>query len=247
MPAVQTTYATSTPIGLPGMIVNSEPVDKFSATLQGADLPFGQPVLRGTLDRTCILASQETYQAASAAVAGNTGNGTMGAITVSTGAKLGVYKLTVIAAAANAGNFTVEDPQGITVDNGAVASAFSSGGLAFTLADGATDFAAGDQFTITVTATGGTDVGDFVGLSVMDTTLNHTTADVYQAADNVAIMGMGIMWVTAGATLVPGDPVYWNPATKRYTKTTTHLAIPSATFISSAVDGGMIRVALKLR
>lgn len=88
----------------------------------------------------------------SSAVAGNTGNGTMGTVTGSAGAKAGVYKLTIVEPAANAGAFIVEDPDGIVIGNGDVAAAFSAGGLAFTLADGATDFAAGDQFNITVAA-----------------------------------------------------------------------------------------------
>jgi hypothetical protein len=107
--------------------------------LSGQDLRAGHVVGKVT-----------TGTAASAAVAGNTGNGAMGAVTVSGAAKLGVYVLTIVAAAANAGEFVVEDPDGVTVGNGTVAVAFSGGGLAFTLADGATDFAAGDQFRITV-------------------------------------------------------------------------------------------------
>jgi len=91
----------------------------------------------------------------SAAVAGNTGNGAMGAVTGSAGVKPGVYRLTIVEPATNAGAFVVEDPDGITIGNGDVAAAFSAGGLAFTLADGATDFAAGDQFTITVAAGSG--------------------------------------------------------------------------------------------
>lgn len=91
----------------------------------------------------------------SAAVAGNTGNGTMGSVTLSLGAKPGVYKLTIVEPASNAGAFVVEDPDGIIIGNGDVASAFSAGGLAFTLADGATDFASGDQFNITVAAGSG--------------------------------------------------------------------------------------------
>ena len=87
--------------------------------------------------------------------AGNTGDGVMGAITVSAGAKLGVYKLTIIEPATNAGTFEVEDPDGVQIGTGAVAAAFSAGGLAFTLADGATDFAAGDTFDITVAAGSG--------------------------------------------------------------------------------------------
>lgn len=90
--------------------------------------------------------------AVAAAVAGNTGNGTMGAVTVSAGAKPGVYTLTIIEPGTNVGAFMVSGPDGAVIGNGDVAAAFSAGGLAFTLADGATDFTAGDQFTITVAA-----------------------------------------------------------------------------------------------
>lgn len=83
----------------------------------------------------------------------NTGNGTMGAITVSGTAQVGTYTLRIVTAAANAGDFVVTDPQGDVVGFGHVAVAFSQGGLAFTLADGATDFIVGDTFTIAVTGT----------------------------------------------------------------------------------------------
>lgn len=91
----------------------------------------------------------------SAAFAGNTGNGAMGAITVGAGAKPGAYKLVIIEPGANAGVFTVEDPDGVVIGRGTVAVAFNLGGLTFTLADGATDFVAGDGFTITVAAGSG--------------------------------------------------------------------------------------------
>lgn len=91
--------------------------------------------------------------AAAAAFSGNTGNGVMGAITVSGRAKAGVYKLSIIEPGTNIGTFEVSDPEGVLVGIGAVASAFSAGGLAFTLADGSTDFLAGDGFNITVTPT----------------------------------------------------------------------------------------------
>lgn len=90
--------------------------------------------------------------ASAAAFAGNAGDGAMGAITAGAGAKPGVYKLVMIEPAANAGKFAVEDPDGITIGVGTVAVAFAAGGLGFTLADGAADFAAGDGFNITVAA-----------------------------------------------------------------------------------------------
>lgn len=91
-----------------------------------------------------------------AAVAGtNTGNGTMGAITVGAAAVPGVYTLRINVAATNAGTFQVTDPDGDVVGIGVVATAFAGGGLSFTLADGATDFAVGDTFAITVAAGSG--------------------------------------------------------------------------------------------
>ena len=87
---------------------------------------------------------------AAAADAGNTGDGTVGAITVGADAMRGNYRLVFIDPAANAGDFAVEDPAGRNVGNGTVGSAFSGGGLSFTVSDGAVDFAVGDAFTITV-------------------------------------------------------------------------------------------------
>jgi hypothetical protein len=93
--------------------------------------------------------------AASAAAAGNTGNGVMGTVTAGAAARPGVYKLRIEDPATNAGAFVVEDPNGVQIGSGNVAAAYSAGGLAFTLADGSADFVSGDTFNITVTA--GTD------------------------------------------------------------------------------------------
>ncbi len=83
------------------------------------------------------------------AVAGNTGNGTVGAVTVNGSAKKGDYKITCIEPAANSGKFSVEDPDGVTIGTATVAVLYD-GPIEFTIADGATDFAAGDAFVITV-------------------------------------------------------------------------------------------------
>jgi hypothetical protein len=97
-----------------------------------------------------VLGKRVTGTASAAAVTGNTGDGAMGAITVSGAAKRGRYKLVIIEPGANVGQFALFDPDGVFVSKGTVASAFSAGGLAFTLADGAADFVAGDAFTIDV-------------------------------------------------------------------------------------------------
>lgn len=107
----------------------------------------GQNLVVGT-----VLGRIETAAATAVAHAGNTGNGTMGAITEGAGLHEGIYVLKITKAAANAGDFQVANPQGSIIGIGSVAEAFNSGGLAFTLADGATDFVVGDSFDITVAA-----------------------------------------------------------------------------------------------
>lgn len=81
---------------------------------------------------------------------GNTGDGTIGSISTLAGVKEGDYIITFIEPGTDAGDFQVEDPDGENVGTGTVGSQFSGGGIQFTISDGATDFVAGDQFTITV-------------------------------------------------------------------------------------------------
>jgi hypothetical protein len=102
----------------------------------------------GTLARGAIV-GLVLGTATAAAVAGNTGNGTMGAVTLAAGAKPGVYRVICIEPNTNLGTFAVEDPDGVIVGRANVGSAFA-GPISFTIADGATDFVAGDAFTVTV-------------------------------------------------------------------------------------------------
>lgn len=83
----------------------------------------------------------------------NTGDGAIGTVTATGKAQRGTYTIRIIKAATNAGDFTVSDPSGAVIGNGTVAVAYSNQ-IAFTLADGATDFAVGDSWTVEV-------VGDY--------------------------------------------------------------------------------------
>lgn len=61
------------------------------------------------------------------------------------------FDVTVVAAVpTNGGVFAVTDPEGVFVANATVGGAFSNQ-IAFTIADGAPDFAVGDEFDVTVT------------------------------------------------------------------------------------------------
>ena len=127
-----------------------------------------------------------------------------------------------------------------------MAAAFSAGGVAFTLADGATDFVVGDTFAITVTYTAN---AKFVGIAVLSSAVPADAAypDYYPRYWTGAFMTQGQMYVTAGATVADGDAVYWNPATGRYTATATHVRIPDCTFDTSGVNGSIVEISLKSR
>lgn len=84
---------------------------------------------------------------AGAATEGNTGNGTIGTLSVTSKAKVGVHIAAMTAATA----FTVKDPDGLVMGTGVAGTAFSAGGVTFTITAGATPMVAGDSFAITVT------------------------------------------------------------------------------------------------
>jgi hypothetical protein len=100
----------------------------------------------------------------------------------------------------------------------------------------------GDQFTITVTSNA---AGDMLGLAERDITTDPANSDSFVQYDNVPVMTMGVMWVLAGATVVAGGDVYWNPSTKRFTSTTTHIRVPGAKFDTGGGNGALVKVAIR--
>jgi hypothetical protein len=81
----------------------------------------------------------------------NTGTGACGSVTGGAKTKVGVYALRCVGVAANGGIFSVRDPDGEALPD-AVMGTYTNPAINFTLTDGATDFALGDSFTITVPA-----------------------------------------------------------------------------------------------
>ena len=108
----------------------------------------------GSLLRGAVL-GKVTKGAATIAAGANTGNGVAGAVTLLSKAIVGVYTLTCIAATANAGTFRVLDPNGNRLADLTVAAAYNNGHFSVTIAAGATDFAVGDSFTVTIDAGSG--------------------------------------------------------------------------------------------
>ncbi len=128
-------------------------VKKTSPSLSAGVNDIDWNPMGALLQRAYVAYGSTDWAASAAATAftGNTGDGAMGAITVSAGAKIGIHRIVIVEPGANVGTFIHEDPDGILVSKkGVVATAYSAGGLAFTLADGATDFLAGDGFELLV-------------------------------------------------------------------------------------------------
>ena len=92
----------------------------------------------------------KSIPAAGIADAGNTGNGTLTLVTGGDDAQIGTYSITCTEAAENGGTFAVVAPNGEALPDAQVGQAYANPQINFTINDGATDFAAGDSFTIEV-------------------------------------------------------------------------------------------------
>lgn len=246
MATYQTTYSNAPAKGLPGQVANSEPSNIVSRTVESAvGIGFGQPAFRGSGDHGVVAGSAFAATGAGSEAAGNVGTGTItDAPTISAGAKQGRYQAVLQATSATAA-FVVYDPDGIVVGHGNVASAFTGGGLSFTISNAGT-MTIGDTFYVDVTYTAN---ADFLGLAVLNPAVPPSAAapDAYPQYFTGAFMTEGPMYVTAGASVVDGGDVYWNPSTKRYTSNAAHIRIPGAKFDTTGGDGDIVEVSLKKR
>ena len=246
----QTTYSNAPAKGLPGQIANEEKCNKVSRTVESsAGIAFGQPAFRGSGDHGVVKGATFAATGAGSAAAGNVGTGTITAEpAITAGAKPGRYTI-VLTGTSSTAPYIVYDPDGVVAGVGKVATANTTipGITTFTISNAGT-MTAGDTYYIDVTYTANV---DFLGLAVLNPAVppaaSGAAADLYPQYFTGAFMTMGQMYVTAGASVVDGGDVYWNPATGRYTSTATHIRIPGATFDTSGGDGDIVEVSLKLR
>lgn len=122
-----------------------------------------QPIVvegNAPLPRGTILGQQTNYSVLTAAGA-NTGNGTVAVASVTAATLLGTYNLV----ATSATTFSVTDPEGVALAVADTGTAYTAEGLTFTITAGATAFAVGDSFALTVEDS----VGNFI-LSVKTAT-----------------------------------------------------------------------------
>lgn len=135
-------------------LYNNPPLMDFVLSEAGGMLSRSKGVLTqsGTAVKSgTVLTRQDGGAATFAMAAGATGNPTAGSITVGSAAQAGVYRVLFVTAT----TFDVEAPDGRLIGKGTLSSAFSGGGLGFTLTAGGTAAAAGDIGNITVSAGSG--------------------------------------------------------------------------------------------
>jgi hypothetical protein len=157
--------------------------------------------IAGLLDVGTVMGKQTAGTPGSAtANAGNTGNGTVGAVTAQAGIQNGTYSIEFLAAT----KYNVIDPSGKIVGEGATGTAFANQ-LGFTITAGGTAFAAGDGFTIVVaagsgkvvplnpTATDGSAVA--MGVVVKQTTVpSGSDASVLLVERQAVLLTDGLIW-----------------------------------------------------
>lgn len=235
--AIQSSYAENISALQAGQLVNQEPATIMSRIVEtAAGIGFGKVVVQGA-NAKGVKVSAAAGTAAGAAVAGNTGNGTITAEpTVGAGAKTGVYQLVCVEPGTNVGEFQVFDPDGLLVGVAVVATEFAAGGLTFTIADGSTDFASGDRFTITVS---GAPV--FRGITVRNPAVEPDTADTYEQYQVCSVLTKGVIAVAASVAVTAGQAAYFVPATGVITNVPAgNLPIPGGIFDTSAAQNALV-------
>jgi hypothetical protein len=140
---------------------------------------------------------------AATAVGVPTGNGAITVGAIGPAARPGLYKLVLVAAAADAGTFNFYAPDGslvrqITVAGGAAANDH----IALTIADGSNNFVVGDTFSIEVSA------GEFVALDPAGTDGSQIAAGVLYAGANATDAATAIVVVARDAE-VKVDALAW--------------------------------------
>jgi len=247
--ALQSTYPNTYTKGSVGQIANEEKYNAVSRTVEtAAGIAFGQPAFRGVGDHGVVAGATFAATGAGSARAGNTGTSTITASpAITAGAIQGRYTVVQTATGAT-GPLQVYDPNGLAVGNGVVGTAITTvpGITTFTVTGAGTP-TAGDTFFIDVTYTAN---ALFLGLAVKTIAPEFpqnggaAIADGYPQYATGSFMTSGSMYVLAGATVADGDRVYWNPATSRYTNTTTQIVIPGARFDTSGVNGDIVEVSI---
>jgi hypothetical protein len=160
----------------------------------------GQVLTRGTLigqQTSAIVGSTAT--AATVAGGANTGNGTIGSITIGPEVMFGTYRVTMTTATA----FNVLDPQNEPVGTGTAGTGFTNPQINLTVTAGGTAFVANDGFNIVINEASGAGNGYYIAVVAGAT-------DGSELAENWAILAEDTNTSSTGTNAATTAPVYIN-------------------------------------
>lgn len=162
--------------------LSREEVTILAGSGAARELVLGQVV--GKITKGAALAGADS---------GNTGNGTAGAVTLGAKALVGDYTIQCITTATNGGVFAVYDPDGRRLADLTVGTAYAGEHINLIIADGGTDFAVGDLFTVSVAPGSGKMVP--LNPSAVDGSQDAAgiMAGAYSAADGVDGVGVAVV------------------------------------------------------
>ena len=100
----------------------------------------------------------------------------------------------------------------------------------------------GSSEQLVISANGGS--GVVRGIAVRDTTLSPTNNDQYLASNSIAVLTKGVIWVTTGAAVTPGQPAYVTSAGVLTATATGNTALPGASWESAAATAGLAKLRL---
>ncbi len=152
-----------------------------------------------------VVARRTRSSVAVTADTGNTGDGaaTLADPALGASAEVGAYRLTCITSGAM-GTFRVLSPKGYLLPNLVVDTAYEGDHINLTIADGATDFAVGDEFTVDVSGDGKVIALDpsavdgsseAIGIAAFDVTAaDGTDAEVVAILRHAVLADSTIVW-----------------------------------------------------
>lgn len=157
--------------------------------------------------------------------AGNTGNGTISAVTIGNSFIEGTYTLTCTAAAADAGTFSVVAPDGTVLPSLTVAVAYTSEHINLTIADGATDFIVGDIVTVAV------EIGKYAEFNAAGTDGTQVAVAVLYAPTDASSADANCV-VTKRLSEVRDSDLVWKTGTTTDQKTAAKAQLAKAFIIA---------------
>ncbi len=85
----------------------------------------------------------------------------------------------------------------------------------------------------------------FVGISMIDKTLENATADVYTEGQNMGILEKGVIWVVAGGDVNAGEAVYVDGDGKFVESESGATALSNVVFDSSGAADELVKIRLR--